>query len=85
MHQRTDLLFRTRFLQAVQQEGHDDRAAEVGVPDGAVRQVADLLLCTLLPQAVQPLRRAQPGSSIGPMSANTSPGPGFSGWALPPR
>ena len=66
-------------------EGHGDRVAEVGVPDGAVRQLADLLLRTLLPQAVQQLRHAQPGSSIGPMSANTSPGPGFSGWALPPR
>ena len=85
VRQRTDLLFRTRFLQAVQQEGHGDRAAEVDVPDGAVRQLADLLLRSLLSQAVQPLRHAQPGSSIGPMSANTSPGPGFSGWALPPR
>jgi hypothetical protein len=28
---------------------------------------------------------AQSGSSIGPMSANTSPGPGLSGWVRPPR
>ncbi len=30
-------------------------------------------------------RAAQPGKSIGPMSANTSPGPGLSGWVRPPR
>ena len=28
---------------------------------------------------------AQSGSSIGPISANTSPGPGLSGWVRPPR
>ncbi len=27
----------------------------------------------------------QSGNSIGPMSANTSPGPGLSGWVRPPR
>ena len=28
---------------------------------------------------------AQSGNSIGPMAANTSPGPGFPGWVRPPR
>ena len=31
------------------------------------------------------LASAQSGNSIGPMSANTSPGPGLSGWVRPPR
>ena len=39
----------------------------------------------LRPREDAPSPLAQPGSSIGAMPANTSPGPGLSGWVLPPR
>ena len=44
-----------------------------------------LAIAQKIAELALPRPRGQSGNSIGPMSANTSPGPGLPGWVLPPR